>query len=457
MSCKKAEFWLMLLISALLIIFLAPSTLDLGEFVDGLTYARISLNMANSWGNFWHMHYTQTFGKLFFSQPPLDIWFGSLWFKTIGNILILEKIYSFVWFLLTIIALSFLWKHISGQICGFWLVLVLWVISPIVLRMASQNILDVPLEFFTILTVLFYLKAFENKWYIVLSSISFIAAFFTKGVAALFILLMFPLSLFLGKKFKQIIDLGLIFSTVILIISVFIYFNPDAKTFWTNYYHQQVLQSLKNVRVTNNRFSILFIYFEYTFYMWIIIIGVLFTKQADKQKLRYIFFFSLLSFIQALQFIVSFKQRAFYILPSISFLALASALGIYKKIDEKISVLTKNNWFKTLTTLAVLFAIYMSFSCFGKIYRDKKLVQDVLTLKHHFHDQIFCASLKIKKDWDIYAYLYRYAKISLNTSTHCTKNYYLTLKSEHLPQNYKCLYSLNILALYKKTKAPSVK
>jgi hypothetical protein len=191
--------------------------------------------------------------------------------------------------------------------------------------------------------------------------------------------------------------------------------------------------------------------------MWIIIIGVLFTKQADKQKLRYIFFFSLLSFIQALQFIVSFKQRAFYILPSISFLALASALGIYKKIDEKISVLTKNNWFKTLTTLAVLFAIYMSFSCFGKIYRDKKLVQDVLTLKHHFHDQIFCASLKIKKDWDIYAYLYRYAKISLNTSTHCTKNYYLTLKSEHLPQNYKCLYSLNILALYKKTKAPSVK
>ena len=66
-------------------LFIGPNLISEGMFIDGVTYASISKNLANGLGDFWHLHYTQTLYNQFFEHPPLAFGMQASFFKLFGE------------------------------------------------------------------------------------------------------------------------------------------------------------------------------------------------------------------------------------------------------------------------------------------------------------------------------------------------------------------------------------
>jgi len=62
-----------------------------GMFVDGVTYAAISRNLANGLGSFWEPHFSATLDTQFHGHPPLALGMQSLAFRVFGDSLLVER------------------------------------------------------------------------------------------------------------------------------------------------------------------------------------------------------------------------------------------------------------------------------------------------------------------------------------------------------------------------------
>ena len=70
-----------------------PRLAQRGMFVDGVTYASIARNLAEGRGTFWTPFYTDTLYPQFHQHPALGLWLQSLWFRALGDHLIVERAY----------------------------------------------------------------------------------------------------------------------------------------------------------------------------------------------------------------------------------------------------------------------------------------------------------------------------------------------------------------------------
>ena len=77
---NNTPFWLLLI--GLFLILVSKSLLTEGMFLDGVTYACISRNMACGLGSFCNPCYTQTIGPVFHSCIPFPSAFG-FWTRSI--------------------------------------------------------------------------------------------------------------------------------------------------------------------------------------------------------------------------------------------------------------------------------------------------------------------------------------------------------------------------------------
>ena len=87
---NNTPFWLLLI--GLFLILVSKNLLTEGMFLDGVTYACISRNMACGLGSFWSPSYTQTIGHVFHSHPPLAFGLEALFFKVLGDHWWVEKL-----------------------------------------------------------------------------------------------------------------------------------------------------------------------------------------------------------------------------------------------------------------------------------------------------------------------------------------------------------------------------
>jgi len=81
---------------------LLPQLTTWGMFVDGVTYATISRNLALGIGTWWKPCYTETLGARFHEHPPLVFVIQSLFFRLFGERYLVEKAYSLAAMLATL-------------------------------------------------------------------------------------------------------------------------------------------------------------------------------------------------------------------------------------------------------------------------------------------------------------------------------------------------------------------
>lgn len=452
----------------IILIIISPSLLSDGMFLDGLLYAVISKNLANGIGDFWHLHLTKTLSPIFFEHPPLAFGLQSLFFKILGDSIFVEKLYSFLTYVVTGIIIVKIWKKLivnnSNQTA--WLPLLLWITIPLVFWAIPNNMLENTMMIFTSLSVLFILKSFENRrfLYLFLAGLSLFGAFLCKGFVGLFTF-SFIFWIFIIKRninFKRFfIDTSVLFFSALLPLIVLYFAVPESIDNILAYINKQVVGSVQNVQTVETRFFILIrLFLELIPMFLLIILPVAFTFKVkfSNSNIKWFWVFLLLGLSGVIPIMISMKQRGFYILATFPLFSIAFALLIVERVDylmKKIN--TKGVKFKIYKYASILiFAIGVSLVLYNsnKIGRDKDKIEDVHSVGDIVSkNTIIAIEPKIRTDWSLHGYFARYYSISLNHNVSANEKYLLVYKHSdfEIPSQYALIpLELNNYELYEK-------
>jgi 4-amino-4-deoxy-L-arabinose transferase-like glycosyltransferase len=120
-------------------------------FLDGVTYASISRNLAQGRGRFWAPHYTDTIYPAFHEHPPLAFWMQSLWFRAFGDHWFVERAYSATAAALIALFIVITWRALHAVPDARnqdWLPVALWMAAPVVSWAIVGNLLETTVAVF---------------------------------------------------------------------------------------------------------------------------------------------------------------------------------------------------------------------------------------------------------------------------------------------------------------------
>ncbi len=186
---KHSIYWILTI--TVFVSLLIPALVQDGMFLDGITYAAISKNMANGYGSFFNPHYTKILYPEFHEHPPLVFIVQSGFFKLFGDAFYTERIFSLCIAILTVIGITQCWRLVNDTI-EFkkydWLPVLLWLSIPLVSWSYKNNLLENTMGVFTLFAVFFILKSLKEKkvLYLLPGGILIVLAFLSKGPAGLY-------------------------------------------------------------------------------------------------------------------------------------------------------------------------------------------------------------------------------------------------------------------------------
>lgn len=449
---------LILFTLALFALLLIPSLVQQGMFLDGVTYAGISRNLANGVGSWWEPHYTKVLYPEFHEHPPLAFVLQSSFFTLLGDGFYTERIYCLLVALLTSWGIVAIWKLLATdevQKERYWMALLLWISVPMVLWTLKNNMLENTMGMFTVFAVFFILKALiaQRFFYLSAGSLLILAAFLTKGAGGLFPLatpLLYGLAF---RKLKASIPFFIVLWLKFFAISwLLLGLIPDARISIWKYLDQQLLPVLNNEKAftTGNRFRILMNLVIDLSIPLLLVLSALFAGLKKKNLMliasnRNFLFLLLVAASASIPLIISMKQRKYYLIPSIPFYALSFsflAAGFVNHLLEKmkdpaLKIIRIISFTLILVTLALAVVRYGHFSRdweqLGDIYKIAGILPEGTILGS---DGTLCA------DWGLAAYLNRVGSISLDCKA--GHDYLLTTKSgtgiediEYIPVNLR--------------------
>ena len=183
-----------LLAFSMLCVAVLPRLADRGMFLDGVTYAAISRNLAEGSGTLWHPHYTKTVYPDFHEQPPLGMGLQALLFAVMGDHVGTERLYSFLVGALSMGLVVWIWRvarRDEGLRENGWMPAVLWITAPVVSWSIVNNMLESTQSMFTLLAVGSAIGALGTAGrpslaWAALSGSAVTAALLTKGPVGLF-------------------------------------------------------------------------------------------------------------------------------------------------------------------------------------------------------------------------------------------------------------------------------
>jgi len=439
-----------------------PRILSYGMFFDGVTYSCIARNIAEGYGSFWHLYYTDIVYKVFYEQPPLTFWIQSFFFKIFGNGLWIEYFYGWLCGLMTIILIILIWNRIKKSyniLTGSWLPVLLFVSFPQISWAYANNMLENTMTVFVMLSALFSILSITTErsdktfYYGFLSGLFIFASFLSKGPSGVFPLII-PFLWWIVYKdvsFQKVIFSFLsILGGLLLSASIIILPNKDALSFLENYFNTQVLNTLLGKRETGSHFAHVEKWFMESLVPLFIclLIFLIKRKRLSFKNNKSLIFFLILSLSGFLPLLLSPKQMGWYQIPSYPFFAMffASAfLNSSREIEEKINKTAR--YIMIYLSFAVLTAsIVLMFLESGKVRKEKDFHKDFSIQKIEIPERIVISVFpaEMEHSWGLVANMERQFKVSL--SSEFGKKYLLTTK-EHSDKD-------TITRYYKKIHPP---
>lgn len=427
---KNTPFWLLLV--GITLILMSNSLLTEGMFLDGVTYAGISRNMAEGTGTFWNPHYTQTLYPEFRQHPPLALGLEALFFKALGDHLYVEKLYSVLTFLLSGLLLALIWKRTTNKLRYAWLPILFWVTIPLVTWSATNNILENTMTVFVLLSVWFMLLCYQkdNKLWLFLSGIALFSAFLSKGFTGLFPLV-FPIIYCAFDDHRRwtqgVIDTLLLVATMAVLAGMMFWIFPSSFHYLKDYLNIQVIDNgLHEVTVNTRFFIVLSLLLQLiaplAIFVFILIMSKLFNKGERKlfdfpHEKKWFYIFLLIGLSGVLPIMVSVKQRDFYMLAALPFFSLALghlALLMMDDLTQKINPRLQK-WTTIGASCVLLAGLTLNLCHIGKYGRDEAFLKEMkLVLKEIPENEIVAISPDDYSQWTWHAYFMRYGKVSLD-------------------------------------------
>lgn len=423
-------------------ILILPSIFQRGMFLDGITYAAISKNLANNIGTPFRLIYTQTIFNPFYEHPPFVFWLQSLFFKVFGSSFLIEKFYSLLSGLFIGWGIILIWNVFFENKKHNWVVIFIWITIPTLFWAYTNNILENSVSVFSIFAVYFLIQFIKTEKYkfLISGGIFIIISFLCKGFIGLFPLVtpllyvvLFPKEL----KNKLVINIKLLM--IFTFISfVLLSFFPDLKQNLINYFDSQLIPSLLGKREVTvyNRFKIIIdLIIELTFPILVLVVSFFTSKKRNFPYKKESLFFFLIGISASLPLIISMKQRKFYLVPSFPFYIIGFCLLILPLLEPKLNDLYNKrkklivyiNIFLLISTLVIVLS-------FDGYLRDKNQIQDIQKIVSILEEgEIISTSKIFDKDWQTVAYFSREKYVSLTNKK--GQKFYLKRKNEVLDKD----------------------
>lgn len=425
---------------SVIIILVAPFLLQDGMFMDGQQYACVAQNLANGRGSFWlpivNDFWMRESSTYFLEHPPLFYFLESLSFRVFGNSMYSERLFCLLMVFMNAYVIHLIWMEIhkknKEQKQLSWIPILLWIIIPICFWSFQNNMIEIVLSLFTLLSILYSLKVLLKKEkafiYIGISGIFILAAFLTKGLPGLFPIATIPLFyiVFKGITFKEIA----IYSMTIIIVPLVIYFlittiSKEANQSMNFYFNERLLNRINTTGTTNMRFSIILdLFSELLLPIFFTITAILYLRKKnlisllEKDK-QFSLFFMLLGFCGSLPLLITMVQKNFYFVASLPCFSIALSFIFYNSINQYITLyLNKQNQTKKIKIISyVIFvmAILISILQIGKYSRDEAKIKDIKYLGGYLGtEKIVSVDSDAYLDWSFQFYIYRKYAINLD-------------------------------------------
>ncbi len=431
-----------------------PNLFSRGMFVDGEYYATIARNLARGQGTLWTPVFTASDSHFFYDHPPLVFGIESIFFRVLGNSYLVEKLYSFITFMISALLIAKIWKSTVGDSQYSWLPLILWVLTPLTYWAYVNNLLENTMGVFCLACFAFLLNAWHQKKNILLNyflaGISLSAALLSKGPVGLFPLAI-PFLYWVSTKRIKFMDTViatslLIFIPCIIFLIIWLY-GPARHSIYT-YFNYQIVASLKGTNVDTAKTDRLFLLkelFNQLIFM-IICLGLVivtwriwFKNQTIKRNYRLAVFFLLLALFSSFPIMISKKQLIHYALCSMPFYAISGALFIFPEIKFWISRVDFNTMPFRIISLVMMICLagVFSFSILriNTNNRDKTDLGDLDVMANQLPmGKLLNCSNNVSYNFGLKAYLYRFYDISMVQNPQLS-DYFLVTK-EDLPNVY---------------------
>lgn len=427
----------LLLIAVFLFLFASRLVQD-GMFIDGLTYAAISNNMAHGIGSFWAPKFSDTTNPVFFDQPPLMFGLQSVFFRIFGDGYGTERFYCLVVTALTILLIARIWQSFfwEAKIRAWWPVPVLvWMLNKDAYLFYTSNMIECTMALFDLLAVWWLLQKWpvnqqvsskKSEWlYLSGAAALLVAAFLTKGPAGLF-----PLAFFVvygsatGWSSGKIAIKTLVFTGLFAaLLGLFFLYEPSA-TCLKSYLDQQVWAALQGHRSSAADANRLFIIGHFLMWHgpWLVLGGALWyilvrrsRKSIEPAFRQPLILSALLAALALLPIVVSPKQAPHYIVPALPWIALA--LGVWFS-----SVLMGFNPGKKVSSLSNVAALLMVCIAAGWVMyktrrnlpEDDALLKDIREIMRIIPSGETIAYQEAKSSFPLIGYFQRYYYCSID-------------------------------------------
>jgi len=426
----------------LFFILIITKLFTIGVFVDGMTYASISRNLAEGYGSYFKPLYTLTIYNEFYEHPPLQFILESWFFKIFKDHFWTEKLYSALVGFLSLICCSIIIRIINKfenlKLPLFSASFVL-ISTPLTSWIILNNMLENTLVLFLLLSFIFLLLSiYKNPLFSLISGLFLFLSFFTKGSVCLFIIIL-PFLYFRKTPFIKILFILLLLISGFLVLLL----NEDVLNYLKIYFKNQVLNSILGHReIVGNRYDpILKTIKEIivpSLFLFIISISKHLKVHFDDLTKK----FFILSVSGVLPLTISPKQMDWYVYPSFPFFSITISL-IFRDSLWEIEKFFKLKLIKILSIIVLIFSVLISIKNYGKIIKYQEFHVDFKNFKPSSQKVVGVCPKSLINDWVLIALSQRYLKFSFdlnvdsiifsrkNCNLECLKIY---------PSNYKNYY-----------------
>ncbi len=426
---NNTPFWLLLI--GLFLILVSKNLLTEGMFLDGVTYACISRNMACGLGSFWNPSYTQTIGHVFHSHPPLAFGLEALFFKVLGDHWWVEKLYSVLAFLFIGLLIALIWKRTTNNLRWAWLPLLFWLVMPLATWCATNNMLENTMSVFVLFSVYLMIVGYQrnHKIWLFLSAVALLLAFLSKGFTGLFPLVFPILYCAFDQKRKWIqgpIDSLILLVSIAVFAGIMFLVCPGSFGYIKDYIRLQVIGGGLYEATASSRFYIVFTLLQQLLIPYVIAMALVICKARSKVNSKvfefppdkgWFYSFLILGLLGVLPIMVSVKQRDFYMLAALPFFALACGHITLSMLTLWLPKMTPTvrRWMTIGASCIVLLGLVLNVIHFGKYGRDEVLIEEVKQKITESEDNnVIEISPEEYTQWAKHAYYMRYGKISLS-------------------------------------------
>lgn len=431
---------------SLLILLVIPGLLQQGMFMDGIQYACVSRNLYEGVSSFWFPVLSKTWymnGSAYFMEhPPLFYWAESRFFFLLGDSEYVERVFSIIMLFSNAYLIHAIWKLFYGTNDDMkrfsWLPILLWIGTPICFWTFQNNMIEMLVSLFCLLSIYFSYKGiFEKKYslaYAFFSGLFIFLGFLTKGFPAFFpfFILISCLLIFPEKETKRKkIYIGLIiFCSVFFLFLLLVVFNNDAKQSLQFYFEQRVLSRLETTPTVNYRITLLYDLFSEL--IPILLISMLFylyekkTFIIETRDKKGFLFFLIIGLAGSLPFMLTFVQKKFYFMPAIPYFALAFSCLIAGRVKRLFHFMFSQNRVKILFILfscsLFVISLFVSFFSIGKYSRDREVIEDTKIIGAYLpENSVISTDIPTCYSWSFHFYLLRKFNISLDPNINRSK------------------------------------